>query len=491
MILVAALETWLTPLWILGLGAALGLLLLAATVGIIALCGRHAREVAFDTLRNGIMLPTVVVACVLTCVCVLGLARVDFEPLLTSLSRLASSGETTMDFEIPAKADRESIDIAFRGPELRRIEIFSDVDVVIETNTEANDLQPTILRLTADEPVSWQRGSKKAILFRDDVAQMSVTNPEEQPARLTVTLELGAEHHEVSVVPWVAGVVPVVFLLCFGLRMGFPKTAAIALTTGKEAVSQPLFLIVIAVGAFAILAFIYIPYFSFGQDIRVLKYGGMTLIKVLSIILAMWTASVAVADEIEGRTALTLMSKPISRREFIMGKFLGIVGPVFLVFLILGVIFLATVSYKVVYDARESAKAEPFWQLCNAEMIQTVPGLVLAFFEAIILTAISIAISTRLGMLPNLIIIASIYVLGHLMPPLVQSSMGTFPVVSFLGQLIATILPVLDHFDVQAAVSGSKAVPWDYVGYNVAYAVLYCGVAMLVALVLFEDRDVA
>ena len=266
--------------------------------------------------------------------------------------------------------------------------------------------------------------------------------------------------------------------------------AAIALTTGKEAVSQPLFMMVVAVGAFALIAFIYIPYFSFGQDIRMLRDGGMTLIKVLSIILAMWTASVAVADEIEGRTALTLLSKPISRREFIMGKFLGIVGPVFLVFLILGVIFLATVSYKVVYDARESAKTEPLWQLCNIEMIRTVPGLVLAFFEAIILAAISIAISTRLGMLPNLIIIASIYVLGHLMPPLVQSSIGAYPVVSFMGQLIATILPVLDHFDVQA-IAGGNQVPWQYVGLLFCYTTLYCAIAMLVALVLFEDRDVA
>ncbi|MCG8585510.1 MAG: ABC transporter permease, partial [Pirellulales bacterium] len=146
---------------------------------------------------------------------------------------------------------------------------------------------------------------------------------------------------------------------------------------------------------------------------------------------------------------------------------------------------------KVVYDARESAKPSPMWQLCNAEMIQTIPGLVLAFFEAVVLAAISIAISTRLGMLPNLIIISSIYILGHLMPPLVQSSVGSFPVVAFMGQLIATILPVLNHFDVQAAVAGGRHVPWDYVGFAFLYAVIYCAIAMLAALALFEDRDVA
>ncbi len=114
------------------------------------------------------------------------------------------------------------------------------------------------------------------------------------------------------------------------------------------------------------------------------------------------------------------------------------------------------VSYKVVYDARETSNPEPNWQLCYAEMIGIVPGLVLAFMETVVLTAISVAISTRLSMLPNLMICGSIYVLGHLGPLIVQSSVGQNEFVAFFGQLIALVLPVLDHFNIQAAVAGGK-----------------------------------
>ena len=67
-----------------------------------------------------------------------------------------------------------------------------------------------------------------------------------------------------------------------------------------------------------------------------LKDSGLTTIMVLAILVAVWTASVSVADEIEGRTALTLLSKPISRRQFVLGKFLGIVWPILLMFVVLG-----------------------------------------------------------------------------------------------------------------------------------------------------------
>jgi ABC-type transport system involved in multi-copper enzyme maturation permease subunit len=186
-----------------------------------------------------------------------------------------------------------------------------------------------------------------------------------------------------------------------------------------------------------------------------------------------------------------LLSKPISRREFVLGKFMGIVWANLLMFIILGAWMLILVSYKVVYDARETSNPEPNWQACAAEMINIVPGLVLSFMETVVLTAISVAISTRLPMLPNLIICGSIYVLGHLGPLIAQSSVGQNEFVAFFGQLIALILPVLDHFNVQAAVAGGVRVPPNYLAWAALYCVLYSAVAMLMALILFEDRDLA
>jgi ABC-type transport system involved in multi-copper enzyme maturation permease subunit len=275
------------------------------------------------------------------------------------------------------------------------------------------------------------------------------------------------------------------------LRWLVPKVAAIAWTTAKEALSQPLFYLLLTIGVFGLLLFPYIPYNTLGEDIKMVKDEGLTLIKVLAIILALWTASVSIAEEIEGRTALTLLSKPVGRRQFILGKFLGILMPVALMFIVLGAIFLSTVSYKAVYDARETASPEPTQAQCQEEMIKISPGLALSFMEVVVLTAISVAISTRLPMLANLMICATVYVLGHLVPVLAQSALGQIEFVRFIANLLAAVLPVLDNYDISAGISTGQIVPLSYMAWVALSCLLYSTVAMLVALLLFEDRDLA
>lgn len=286
-------------------------------------------------------------------------------------------------------------------------------------------------------------------------------------------------------------VLGVLLALYFALTLIAPKLAAIARTTAKEAMLQPLFYVVLLIGVAALLAFPFIPYNTFGEDVKVVKDSGLTLIMVLAIVLALWTASVSIADEIEGRTALTLLSKPIRRWQFIVGKFLGILAPVAVLFVLLGVLFLMTVSYKVVYDARETANPEPTTAQCRDEMLQIVPGLGLAFLEVVVLTSISVAISTRLPMLANLTVCSAVYVLGHLVPLIVQSAAGQFQIVQFVGNLIATVLPMLDYFSIHAPIATGKEVPLIYLGTAALYALLYSTAALFLALIMFEDRDLA
>jgi hypothetical protein len=176
-----------------------------------------------------------------------------------------------------------------------------------------------------------------------------------------------------------------------------------------------------------------------------------------------------------------------------------------LVFLFLSLVFLLCLTYKPVYDAREGGYnpfystdkveggADVTWQEAHYEMVQTLPGLALAFMETAVLAAVSVAISTRLPMMANFVICFSIYVLGHLTPLMVQSAVvnEAFEPVVFVGRLIATIFPVLENLNIQAAVAGGKEVPLVYLGWAFLYSLLYGVIAMLLALALFEDRDLA
>ncbi len=288
-----------------------------------------------------------------------------------------------------------------------------------------------------------------------------------------------------------AGALGLLALAYLALSLVFPKVAAIARTTAKEAFAQPLFWVELSLGAALLLVFVVVPYNTFGEDVKMLKDSGLTLIMLLSIGLAVWTASVSIADELEGRTALTLLSKPIGRRQFVFGKFLGVLVPAFAMFVLLSTLFSETVLYKVIYDARETSNPVPSMFQLKAEIANTAPALLLAFLETTVLASIAIAISTRWPMLPNLMTCFSIYVLGHLTPLLVQSSIGRFKLVTFVGRLLATILPMLDAYKSDAAIAADRVIPPDYLNAAIVYSVLYGTIAMLVALLMFEDRDLA
>ena len=281
------------------------------------------------------------------------------------------------------------------------------------------------------------------------------------------------------------------YLIYLVLAVNFPKVAAISLSTFKTEVSQPLFWLILIVGCLFLIGSVYIPYNTFGEDIKMYKDAGLTLIKVLAIFMAIWAASKSVAEEIEGRTALTVLSKPVGRRQFIFGKFFGISLSAAILFLLLGICFVVWIAYKPLYDGVESSKGLIDWDICFLESIHIIPALLLAFLEVVIFVAISVAISTRVGILANFIICFAIYTLGHLTPLIVQSSdvVEAFESVVVFANVIAIIFPVLNHFDVQAAINNNTPVEMLYLGWATIYCALYSSIALLIALVLFEDRD--
>jgi len=450
-------------------------------------------------VQEGVLLPILGVCLAMAAFAAVGALLVR-EPggMLRSLTRLTATGSYEWQFDIPQPAAGAAenvshpVDVSFQGRELRRFRLSSDEPLVVSTTLQPERGVDPLLDVRGGKDFSWVRGEEGRSPFgHQPVARLYVQNMAERPARLRVTAETAPPYPEVVAMPVTALGVIGVFLL-YLLQAGLvPKTSAIALATAKSEMAQPLYAINLALGCFLLILFVFVPYNTFGEDIKMLKDSGLTLILVLCIIQAVWGASTSVADEIEGRTALTVLSKPIGRRQFIFGKFLGIIWSVGLMFILLGFVFLVMIAYKPVYDARETANVEPTWVLCYQEVVRTVPGLVLAFLETVVLAALSVAIATRLPMLANFVICFSIYVLGHLTPLIVQSSVGEFEPVVFMGQLIATIFPVLDHFNIQAAVAAGVAVPLDYLGMALVYCILYTTIAMLLALVLFEDRDLA
>ncbi len=484
------LPIWLTPIWLFSVGVAGGLIAVAAFMGLCWLLKRSAAEAMIDAIKEGILLPITYVAVAMTVLAVIAAPIMPVDRMLSSLERLGAVGTIEKTAVVPAGTNDFKFEVSFRADELQSYFFSSEQDIAISTEPEKGFIQP-LIQTDGGDPYQWSPSSEFSRGFEDDVTVLYLSNQSDLDSEFTASFVTDVEMPEVHQLSATALSVIGLYGVYFLLRIVAPRASIVAAATAKEAVSQPLFILLTVAGVVALVSYVFIPYNTFGEDVKMLKTSGMTTIKVLAIAVALWTASVSIADEIEGRTALTVLSKPIGRRQFILGKFLGIVWPIVLMFVILGIVFLLSVSFKVVYDARESSKVTPVWQDCYIEVVRIIPGLVLAFLESVILAALSVAISTRLPMLPNLIICGSIYVLGHLGPLIVKSAAGEIVFVRFIGRLISVLLPVLDHFEIEGAIAGASTVPMEYLGYALVYSLLYCGVAMMLALIFFEDRDLA
>ncbi len=315
------------------------------------------------------------------------------------------------------------------------------------------------------------------------------------------------------------------FIVFFALLLTvWPKGGAIALAAFREGVRQPMFWLLFALAFAALGVSPFIPYFTFGEDHLVVREIGYDTIMLAAMIFGALAASMSISEEIEGRTAVTLMSKPVSRRHFLIGKFLGIAAASFVFFALLGIFFQGITLFKPFWDKMDPESTPKWitdalahWNLTGqaADLMRGVglwthvtldvaPGLILGFSQVLVIAALAVSLATRVPMVVNLVAVVVFFFLAHLTPVLVdigQKAQHDKPgaVVSqllyFMSQLLNTFLPNLDYFRIDPALL--KETPIEAIDFSSylmkvsTYGILYTSIMLLFGLILFEDRDLA
>jgi ABC-type transport system involved in multi-copper enzyme maturation permease subunit len=309
------------------------------------------------------------------------------------------------------------------------------------------------------------------------------------------------------------------FVLVFWLLLLiWPRGGAVALAAFREWLRHPLFWFISVGAMFLILVSPIIPYFTLGEDMKMVQELGYDTIMMASVLFGVIAAAMSISEEIEGRTAITLMSKPVSRRQFLLGKFAGIFLVSLLMTGVLSVVFGFVIWYKnlhpedvnFVFDAppvasKFAAKLSFWgdgpsnlsrgvvWWLSDAwEMI---PGLVLGLSEVMMLVAVAVALATRLPMILNLVFCSVVFFLSQLTPMLGQVSQRRFPLIQFMANLFDSLLPALKFLKYDNVISlpvppSPREFAW-YVATATLLSIVYTGIALLFGLIMFEDRDLA
>ncbi|MDM4018558.1 ABC transporter permease [Roseiconus lacunae] len=369
--------------------------------------------------------------------------------------------------------------------------IESDKTVMLGDGASIAEFSRKPARIDAGEQMVYRYEDRDVPPLPSDPAKLHIQNRELDAATVKFTITTVPRIPEISQAVAIGCIVFFLISALVAFRQAAPRVWALALSTAKNEMAQTLYLILLALGIFGVVFFSIYPFNTLGDDIRMFKDSSVTLIMVLAMIQAVWSAGTSVSDEIEGRTALTVLSKPVSRRSFLLGKYAGIMMSIAVMFVIIGAIFLLLMAYKPIYDARETARATPGWQIGFEEIMSTVPVLGLYFMQAMSIAAVAVALATRLPLLSNLISCLVIYVIGNLTQPLVASARGENPLVGFVGNLIAIVVPNLNIFNVQTAMDSGNQVPWIYLAASFNYLVVFAVAIWMVAMLLFEDRDLA
>ncbi len=314
----------------------------------------------------------------------------------------------------------------------------------------------------------------------------------------------------------------------------WPKGGAVALSAFREGIRQPMFWLIVIAAVFVMVVIPFVPYFTFGEDYLMVKELGQDVIMLSAVIFGAVLASMSISEEIEGRTAVTLMSKPVSRRHFLLGKYAGILLAALVITVLLGWFFdwmllfergYVTVDvvaaleqqHKMPFPASAAAflqsvapdaaqrqaflRGGSWWMIDAAEL---APGLVLGFGQVMVLLAVAVCLATRLPVAANVTTCLVVYVLSHLSPILLASAQSrraqtesggstVTEMLMFVAQLFDRVLPGLQLFKptqiTDAPVPlGDMAV---YTGQVMLYALMYTAIVLLFGLVLFEDRDLA
>ena len=224
--------------------------------------------------------------------------------------------------------------------------------------------------------------------------------------------------------------------------------------TFLEAVVQPIYSLLLALGAAILIIFGMLPFFTLGEDTVMYKSVSLDVILLFVLIATLFATSRSIYEEIEDRTMLTLMSKPVRRWEVLVGKYIGIITSALIAIAALGAILLIATWLRIpgdyllranTLDDRE-AKQILDWRMMHLSGL--LPSLVLVWFQVSVLAAVGVALSTRFSLVVNLPTVIIVYVAGNLTRFLFPLE-GRSAIVKGFAQVISTVLPFLRVFDLR------------------------------------------
>lgn len=263
------------------------------------------------------------------------------------------------------------------------------------------------------------------------------------------------------------------------LRSSLCRVAAVGGNTLREAIRTRVFYGLLA-AAVALLGFSVAlsDLAVINQQARIVQDFGLFAISLVGVATAIVMGVVLLHNEIEKKTLYFILPKPVRRAEFLLGKFVGLVGLLSVELLVLAAVWIGVLALR---------GGEP--------EIGHFTALYLALIEIVIVTAIATFFSALSSPVLSGVFTLGFFIVGrisYVITDLMNARHGLFsevPAAHTLGRVIVTLAPDLSTFNVSDDLLQGAPIPPEYVVAATGYGLSYAAVFLLLAVLVFERRD--
>ena len=255
---------------------------------------------------------------------------------------------------------------------------------------------------------------------------------------------------------------------------------SIAATTVGEAVRRKVLLIILLVGVLLLTIAPALGQLSARSETTVLRGFMLGMVQLTSAVIALVLTVYLIPNEIERRTIYTILSKPVQRWQFLLGKYFGAVLALALMMSLMTAIMIF-VNY--IRPERELA-------------LELAKAPALFFIQMCLLSAVAMFFSTFVAPLVNFFLAGGIYMVGSVLNPLVDTLASNKEAGGF-GQvgvkILSFVIPNFASYNVQNPLINPQQVIQSETEYymNAAmYGFFYIGVLLVAGILVFDRREV-
>ncbi len=254
------------------------------------------------------------------------------------------------------------------------------------------------------------------------------------------------------------------------------RVRTIALHTFKEAVRDKVLYNLVVFALLMIGAAILFGQISVGIEEMILVDLGLSSISVFGLLMAIFIGIGLVSKEIERRSVYSILSKPVHRVEFIIGKYLGLV-----LTLLINTSIMTAGFYLVLFYQKRTLHAQDLMPLGAVYFILLQLALVvgLALLFSCISTPVLSAVFTF-----------CVYIIGHFLSEIRFLGEETrSPLATKLTALVYYLLPNFADFEVISRTAHGGKISGTLFIANTLYAILYVTVLVSASILTFEERE--